>query len=203
EETFKDVREYLLSLDPPAWPFARPADDAIERGRVVFETTCARCHGTSRCDANESELVTLAELGTDPVRAESYGPAEVAWVNSGWLARDYAEESTGEYVAPPLRGVWATAPYFHNGSVPTLAGVLESSTRPRFFELAVGADDYDMAAVGRKFTVHASAPASPPRATRSHVYDTTKPGLSNAGHVFGDVLTASQRADLLDFLKVY
>lgn len=204
EETFKDVREYLFSLEPPAWPFVAPATDAVERGRDVYETTCARCHGTSRCDESRSELVALSEVGTDPKRAESYGPDEVGWVNLGWLARDYPEMSTGgAYVAPPLRGVWATAPYFHNGSVPTVAAVLESSTRPKFFELEAGPDDYDPVSVGRKFTVHAQAPVNPPRATRSNVYDTTRPGLSNAGHTFGDALSAADRADLLDFLKQY
>ncbi|MBK7864756.1 MAG: hypothetical protein IPJ65_40375 [Archangiaceae bacterium] len=203
EETFKDVREYLLSLSPPAWPFAAPAAEAVTRGRAVFEATCARCHGTSRCDANPSTLVALTEVGTDPVRASAYGPDEVAWVNLGWLARDYPETSTGAYVAPPLRGVWATAPYFHNGSVPTLAAVLESSTRPKVFELEAGADDYDAVAVGRKYASLAAAPSSPPRAERSHVYDTTRPGLSNAGHTFGDGLSAADRADLLEFLKQY
>jgi hypothetical protein len=33
------------------------------------------------------------------------------------------------YQAPPLYGVWATSPYFHNGSVPTLDEVLNSSKR--------------------------------------------------------------------------
>ncbi len=203
EETFKDVREYLLSLEPPAWPYPKPAEAAVARGREVYEVTCSRCHGTSLCDASESELVSLAEVGTDPVRAQAYGPDEVAWVNLGWLARDYPEASTGAYVAPPLRGVWATAPYFHNGSVPTLAAVLDSSKRPRVFELEAGADDYDPIAVGRRFTAYDAAPASPPRASRSHVYDTTKPGLSNAGHTFGDSLSDAERADLVEFLKVY
>lgn len=34
------------------------------------------------------------------------------------------------YQAPPLYGTWATAPYFHNGSVPTIEQVLKSSDRP-------------------------------------------------------------------------
>ena len=34
------------------------------------------------------------------------------------------------YLAPPLYGVWASAPYFHNGSVPSVWGVLKSETRP-------------------------------------------------------------------------
>ncbi|HVK98342.1 MAG TPA: hypothetical protein VM553_00945, partial [Dongiaceae bacterium] len=34
------------------------------------------------------------------------------------------------YLAPPLYGVWASSPYFHNGSVPTLRQVLRSDERP-------------------------------------------------------------------------
>ncbi|RKH14567.1 hypothetical protein D7V97_02770 [Corallococcus sp. CA053C] len=34
------------------------------------------------------------------------------------------------YIAPPLYGAWASAPYFHNGSVPTLWDVLKPSDRP-------------------------------------------------------------------------
>ena len=34
------------------------------------------------------------------------------------------------YLAPPLYGIWATAPYFHNGSVPDLWGVLTPEDRP-------------------------------------------------------------------------
>jgi len=37
----------------------------------------------------------------------------------------------GGYQAPPLDGVWATAPYFHNGSVPTIADVLDSNQMTR------------------------------------------------------------------------
>lgn len=38
------------------------------------------------------------------------------------------------YQAPPLYGVWATAPYFHNGSVPTLEAVLDSSKRDAIWQ---------------------------------------------------------------------
>jgi len=38
------------------------------------------------------------------------------------------------YYAPPLYGVWSTAPYFHNGSVPNLWEVLKSSDRKLFWE---------------------------------------------------------------------
>lgn len=38
------------------------------------------------------------------------------------------------YQAPPLYGVWATAPYFHNGSVPTVAAVLDSRQRSTIWQ---------------------------------------------------------------------
>ncbi len=41
------------------------------------------------------------------------------------------EEKTVGYVTPPLHGVWASAPYFHNGSVPTVWGVLKPEDRPK------------------------------------------------------------------------
>jgi hypothetical protein len=38
------------------------------------------------------------------------------------------------YLAPPLYGVWASAPYFHNGSVPTIEQVLNSADRPAIWQ---------------------------------------------------------------------
>lgn len=44
------------------------------------------------------------------------------------------------YQAPPLYGIWATAPYFHNGSVPTLAQLLDSSKRPAIWQRKIQQD---------------------------------------------------------------
>ena len=69
------------------------------------------------------------------------------------------------YQAPPLYGVWATAPYFHNGSVPTLEQVLDSTQRPAIWQRqlqqrgpVIGFDQsperaYDFDAVGWKHAV--------------------------------------------------
>src|SRR5256885_8025425 len=51
------------------------------------------------------------------------------------------------YIAPPLDGIWATAPFFHNGSVPTLEGVLDSTKRPAKWTRSFVSTDYDQAAV--------------------------------------------------------
>jgi exo-cleaving rubber dioxygenase len=42
-------------------------------------------------------------------------------------------EPTG-YIAPPLYGAWAAAPYLHNGSVPTIWSLLKSSDRPKIWQ---------------------------------------------------------------------
>ena len=70
------------------------------------------------------------------------------------FAHELSVESTGGYVATPLTGVWATAPYLHNGSVPTLAALLDSTTRPKYWSRKYGtngsydSNDYDEHAVG-------------------------------------------------------
>lgn len=57
----------------------------------------------------------------------------------GLLGRDKVMKAEGRakgYLAPPLYGVWASAPYFHNGSVPNLWEVLKSSDRKSFWRRA-------------------------------------------------------------------
>lgn len=68
------------------------------------------------------------------------------------------------YQAPPLHGTWATAPYFHNGSVPTIEAVLDSSQRPMIWQRQLQTVDgitgfdqrlneaYDWNQLGWKFT---------------------------------------------------
>ena len=58
----------------------------------------------------------------------------VAHYNSTWLGAEYPVETKRVgYQAPPLDGIWASAPYLHNGSVPTLRALLDSSSRPSRF----------------------------------------------------------------------
>lgn len=146
--------------------------------------------------------VDRATVGTDPERSLKHGANEIALINRTWFGAATPHRATGAYVAPSLRGVWASAPYLHNGSVPTLGAVLESSTRPRFFRiLGTSEDQYDEVNVGLKVEVLSAAPSNPTRAERAAVYDTTRVGLGNGGHTYGDSLTAAQRSDLIDFLK--
>ena len=108
------------------------------------------------------------------------------------------------YQAPPLDGIWASAPYFHNGSVPTVYHVLNSKARPKVFTRSykTDLDAYDAEKVGWKVQVLERGPAGGVSAfERRKVYDTTQPGRGNGGHTFGDELTEDQRRAVIEYLK--
>lgn len=202
---FPDVRAFITSITPPAWPWAKDGAKA-EVGRGVFEKTCARCHGTyGATPSYPNLLVSLSEVGTDPRLAE--GTAQFAGPFVSWFASSFFGEVARldpkeGYVAPPLDGIWATAPYFHNGSVPTLAAVIDSTKRPTYWTRSFDSRDYDQTAVGWKSTAldHGKA-GEAEETTRAAIYDTTLRAYGNGGHTFGDALTAEERAALLEYLK--
>jgi mono/diheme cytochrome c family protein len=205
EPTFQDIDAYLKSLKPPKYPF--PIDRAkAGRGEAIFTKTCARCHGTYGPDGSyPNRIVELDVIGTDPARALGISDRLVAHYNSSWFAGDYPvdQEMTG-YQAPPLDGIWATAPYLHNGSVPTLYHLLKSSTRPARFRRPPSTDfaHYDPAHVGWTFepVTESPDPALPTHEARL-IYDTSRFGLGNGGHTFGDRLSDDERMDVIEYLK--
>lgn len=94
------------------------------------------------------------------------------------------------YKARPLSGIWASAPYLHNGSVPTLSALL-SAQRPQQFK--VGKVEFDPVAVGLSTTVLDTAQVSD--------FNTQAPGNANTGHLYGTGLGASEKNALLEYLK--
>ncbi len=212
EPAFRDIQQYLLSLEPPQYPFAiDPAKAA--KGQQVFLDHCAKCHGTYGANwTYPNKVIPLEEIGTDPKRhagvAIDYGRAySESWFGkekNGWFLDGKPLRWTPGYQAPPLDGIWATAPYLHNGSVPTLYDVLNSKSRPRLYTRSFKTDeaDYDKEKVGWKVT-ELTAPASdkPPPIEQRKIYDTTKPGRSNSGHTYGDGLTEEERGEVIEYLK--
>jgi len=105
------------------------------------------------------------------------------------------------YKARPLNGIWAVAPYLHNGSVPTLDALLspDDTARPRTFWM--GSKQFDPVKVGYSGVEMKGAT----------LFDTTRTGNANTGHrfkdgqrgkgVIGRALTAEERAQIIEFLK--
>jgi mono/diheme cytochrome c family protein len=114
--------------------------------------SCASCHGayapryvndptflaTPLLAGMAGNLTPIDIINTDPARMAANTPAVEAAAQESFFAY-YGQDGCAEkyngigYLAQPLYGVWASAPYFHNGSVPTVWSVLKSSTRPLFW----------------------------------------------------------------------
>ncbi|MDP2316529.1 MAG: hypothetical protein Q8P41_26790 [Pseudomonadota bacterium] len=200
-----DVRAYIESIEAPEWPAAIDADLAAE-GEDVFVSTCAQCHGTyGDAWVYPNVVVPIDAVGTDPVLADEVHLWEAAW--DGVLADgvfgpgvDWGPQAG--YIAPPLDGIWASAPYFHNGAVPTLAAVLDSTLRPDIWRRSsYDSTDYDWVDVGWTYEELSVSKADTPEAERKYVYDTSGWGYQNGGHTFGDALSAEKRTALVEYLK--
>lgn len=130
---------------------------------------------------------------------------------------DYRPDTTAQpynsllsYKARPLNGIWATAPYLHNGSVPTLYDLLLPAKRPddpedgeyRPDEFMVGSREFDPIKVGFRSDGY-----------EGFRFRTLRRGDSNAGHEYaagrtpqlnGEVLpplSEQERWELVEFLK--
>src|SRR5688572_29656508 len=106
------LRAYQHSLPSPPPP-AGSFDAAVaERGRLLFDRTCAGCHvGGSGTDNNAGTLHPPADTGVDGAYA--------------------ARTANKAYRTTPLRALWQHPPYFHDGSAATLADVVAHYNRVR------------------------------------------------------------------------
>jgi hypothetical protein len=103
------------------------------------------------------------------------------------------------YVAPPLDGIWASAPYLHNGSVPTLWHLLRPQQRPEIWRRT--ALRLDTERMGLQVESVDSIPRRLKAAERRWYFDTKQLGKSSSGHDFPNDLTEAERDDLLEYLK--
>jgi hypothetical protein len=205
ESDFADIRAYLLTLEAPKYPL--PIDrDLARKGEALFHDTCARCHGTYGAKwTYPNKVIPLDQIGTDRRRFEGITRKFGEYYNKSWFAGDYQALESEGYQAPPLDGIWATAPYFHNGSVPTVYHVLNSKARPRIYTRSFRTDlgAYDACKLGWKVEVLPEAP-DPRKLTPIEfrkVYDTSKPGRGNGGHTFGDRFSEEERLAVIEYLK--
>jgi cytochrome c5 len=106
------LRAYQQSLPAPPPP-AGSFDAAIaQRGRTLFDRTCASCH--------------IGGSGTDNNKGTWHPPADTG-VDGAYAART----ANKAYRTTPLRALWQHAPYFHDGSAATLADVVSQYNRVR------------------------------------------------------------------------
>ena len=141
------LQEYLTNQPPPKYPF--PIDAArAAAGKAVFDEHCASCHASDKT----GRRMALAGIDTDPARIGTWNKSNAVAANQvvtemGIVRKGLVEEDLVGYNPPFLDGIWARAPYLHNGSVPTLRDLLEpAANRPKLFWR--GYDLYDPDNVG-------------------------------------------------------
>ncbi len=120
----------------------------------------------------------------DPIDTP-YVPTEAPFVVPA--ATSAAKQPKLFYKGRPLNGIWATAPYLHNGSVPNLDELLKPPAE-RIKQFRLGTQEYDIDKVGYKNA-------------GGYLFDTTLPGNSNAGHDYGPGFTPDQRRQLIAYMK--
>jgi mono/diheme cytochrome c family protein len=209
---FADITAYLESLEAPEYMWAINPDLAAE-GKELFDCTCAGCHGTyDEVAENETYpnlLIPLDVIGTDPLVAAvtaAEGQVMLDWFNEsvyGTVSELVGDDPFPGYVAPPLDGIWLTAPFLHNGSVPSIELVLDSSKRPQFWKREnYDSTNYDRDTLGWVWEELDYGQADAPFGVEiKHIYDTTIQGHENGGHTFGDHLTDDERAAVIEYLK--
>ena len=203
--------------------------EKAKRGQKHYIQSCQKCHGTyeKAWDAPDAQRMSKSELvqnsnvryhvktpvknvGTDPGRY--LGMHEFAEdLNRLAISQNLSAvvEPQKGYVPPPLDGIWSRWPYFHNNSIPNLCALLTpASLRPKNYWAGPALDketDFDQDCVG-----YPLAHKTPEdwKKNPEFFYDTTKEGLSNAGHderIFlrdgKEIYTVQEKSELIEFLK--
>jgi mono/diheme cytochrome c family protein len=203
EDEFRDVFAYLSSIEPPKYSY--PLDNALaDSGRLAFNRVCAECHGTYGENSSYPErLIPIDVVGTDRARLDALSPAGRDLYGKSWFAgygTSHNVRDPGGYVAPPLGGIWASAPYFHNGSVPTLWHVLHPGERPVVWKRQ--GEAYDPAKVGPQIETYDKVPAEINDGSHKREFFNTRSfGKSAAGHEFPNELSDDDKRAVLEYLK--
>lgn len=223
-ELHSTMNDFIESLPPPPYPFDVDTAKAA-RGEAHFNAECATCHKPR----NEA-VYSAKSLGVDANRATqvsetaSYmvallyketclygkvrrGTGDWCLVDRGVpvpdtdLYRPIGAVDAAGYKADVLHGIWAQAPYLHNGSVPTLWHMLHPDQRPATF--VRGNILYDQQKVGYVWDREPTRAdyGNADETLHTHTYDTSLSGQANTGHEHGAGLKPNEKDDLLEYLK--
>jgi hypothetical protein len=184
---------FLKTLPPPRYPF--PIDQALAaKGAPVFELYCSRCHDPAGSQVGQTTKVEA--VGTDRFRFEVFtqdfaDKLNTIGVGYTWKFKGY-QKSSG-YANVLLDGVWARAPYLHNGSVRNMRELFEPQEKrtPVFYR---GYDVYDPENMG-------FVTLGPEAERAGFRYDTSLRGNGNGGHLYGIDLLPEEKQALLEYLK--
>ena len=195
ESSLKRIRDYISHAQPPPFPF--PIDAALAaKGKPIFEQQCAVCHAIGGARTGQVQPIDDPMLQTDRHRIDMWTQRAATAYNQYAAGHSWKFSHFGKqdgYVNVPLEGLWLRGPYLHNGSVPTLADLLEvPASRPRLFYR--GYNVIDPQRVG--FICQ-----GPEAEGTGFKYDTGVAGNDNKGHLWGTSLSAEDKKALIEYLK--
>ena len=240
--SIKKILAFARNTTPPPYPESLN-EEQIKLGAEIFHgerpisnskvMTCFKCHGSYTRIENGWKVNyssnSLKDVGTDPEYNQllkslkplsDHGNQLSAYYRA--LGRDdlipqsrVPDENENGYLPPVLVGIWASAPYFHNGSVPTLRAVLNSRIRPLIWKKNnISPTDYNHQDAGLAYqTVSPSEWGGYQKSIKDKtalnneainyrsIYHTQLFGKSNLGHRFGDELAEIERTAVIEFLK--
>lgn len=229
-QKIKELTAFIFQTKAPKYNdfFPNKIDiSSAKRGEKLFNKTCSGCHGKyeKAWSDNESELSYNEELETtnvwyhkktpninvetDKLRREGmkYFYKDLNRLNISKSIGTVVTPKKG-YTPPPLVGIWARYPYFHNNSVPTLYDILTPDfKRPKSYisvPAKFGEKDFDHIKGGYPSKNNIREPY---RSNREHYFDTRVKGLSNRGHTkmmvdeYGnDKFSHEEKLDIVQYL---
>ena len=167
--------------------FDQPIDSIIAAIEEFEGGVAAASSSDGKNEAHESKLANLVQ--------------QYMAIREGLTLADQSISTSTEdnpvavYKARPLNGIWATAPYLHNGSVPNLHEILLTQTE-RSATFHLGSREFDPIKVG-----YISSPNL--IAGQAFKFDTSLLGNSNKGHEYGTTeLTKPEKMELLEYMKM-
>ncbi len=203
EADFRHVEAYINSVEAPKYPF--PVDSELaKKGEMIFVKNCSECHGTYGKDGQwPAKTIPIDEVATDRARFDSLNAEMRTWHQKSWFGEHGKKPVVAEpvgYVAQPLDGIWATAPYFHNGSVPTLWHLFHPEDRPLVWKR--NEDGYDQRRVGIEVEELKEVPPSAKRSSqRREYFDTRLFSKSAQGHTYPSALSEEEKQAVIEYLK--
>lgn len=231
-QILQELTTAVFSTTAPSITEFFPAEqidlERAKRGQALFTAHCVRCHGqyekawdkanTKNLSASEILKTTkvlypkstrVVDVGTDSHRHQ--GMKSLLALNTLKISKTNGIqiETQNGYVPPPLVGIWARWPYFHNNSAPSLCAVLTTGDdRPETYwagEPLNPQRDFDFECNG--YPMGSRAPRSWMK-SREYLFDSRRPGLGNHGHDEGIlikngklVFSPTDRTDLIQFLQ--
>ncbi len=227
-----ELTAYVFNTEAPRFNdfFPNHIDiSSAKRGEILFNNSCKGCHGIyeknwSRADAH---LLSYAELLENKKvwyptqsRAIDVKTDEHRFKGMQYFYRDLNKlkisktintvvEPQQGYIPPPLIGIWARWPYFHNNSVPSLYEVLTPDFKRAKSYISVAAIDKKI-----DFDLERNGYPKPDlvrqefRDNKLYFYNTAVPGMSNKGHTKmlldangHEKFDHQDRLDLIAYLK--